>query len=148
MFNCLWLPPYHCHYNPIEMVWGFCKIYYNKHFPSQRSRKSEVIKNLWSTALSLYTQEMWTRSVEHCERIIEKDLKKLMGNLSFHDIPPVIMSLAESDNTSMSSQNLSSDDGCDDASTSSIEVACNEEDQHMFEDTSNNEIIVIEVDDD
>jgi hypothetical protein len=57
------------------------------------------------------------------------------------------MSLAESDNTSMSSQNLSSD-GCDDASTSSIEVACNEEDQHMFEDTSNNEIIVIEVDDD
>jgi hypothetical protein len=43
----------------------------------------------------------------------------------------------------MSSQNLSSDD----ASTSSIEVACNEEDQHMFEDTSNDEIIITEVDD-
>jgi hypothetical protein len=121
------------------MVWAFCKTYYNKHLPSQRSRKSEVLKNLWSTALSLYTQEMWTRSVEHCERIIEEDWEKLMGNLSFHDIPPVIISLAESDNESMSSQNLSSDD----ASTSSIEVACNEGDQHMFEDTSNDEIIII-----
>jgi hypothetical protein len=119
------------------MVWGFCKTYYNKHLPLQRSRKSEVIKNLWSTALSLYTQEMWTRSVEHCERIIDKDWEKLMGNLSFHDIPPVVISLSESDNESMSSQNLSSDD----ASTSSIEVACNEENQHMFEDTSNDEII-------
>jgi transposase len=135
--DVLRLPPYHCHYNPIEMVWGFCKTYYNKHLPLQRSRKSEVIKNLWSTALSLYTQEMWTRSVEHCERIIDKDWEKLMGNLSFHDIPPVVISLSESDNESMSSQNLSSDD----ASTSSIEVACNEENQHMFDDTSNDEII-------
>jgi transposase len=42
--DVLRLPRYHCHYNPIEMVWGFCKTYYNKHFPSQRSRKSEVIK--------------------------------------------------------------------------------------------------------
>jgi hypothetical protein len=78
-----------------------------------------------------------------CERIIEKDWEKVVGNLSFHDIPPVIISLAESDNESMSSQNLSSDD----ASTSSIKVACNEEDQHMFKDTSNDEIIIIEVDD-
>ncbi|CAH1382928.1 unnamed protein product, partial [Tenebrio molitor] len=25
------LPPYHCEFNPIEMAWGFCKGYYNKH---------------------------------------------------------------------------------------------------------------------
>ncbi|RZB58837.1 DDE 3 domain containing protein, partial [Asbolus verrucosus] len=29
------LPPYHCQYNPIEMAWGFCKSYYNKHIKSQ-----------------------------------------------------------------------------------------------------------------
>jgi transposase len=35
------LPPYNCQYNPIELVWGFCKPYYNKNISSQQSQPSK-----------------------------------------------------------------------------------------------------------
>ncbi|KAJ3660720.1 hypothetical protein Zmor_005156 [Zophobas morio] len=99
------LPPYHCHYNAIEMVWGFCKPYYNKHILKQSSKKSEI-KHLWIEAMSKYTPEMWTSSVIHCENIIKDDWQRMMGNTSVKDIPPVIISLGESDSES----DLSSDE--------------------------------------
>jgi transposase len=98
-YEVLRLPPYHCQYNPIEMVWGYCKSYYNKHIRSQ-PRSKDKVTNLWKTALSNYTPQMWANSVAHCEKLIKDDWQKLMGNFPIDDIPPIIISLAESDEES------------------------------------------------
>jgi hypothetical protein len=66
------LPPYHCQYNPIEMAWGFCKTYYNKHINSRPSSKDKV-KNLWVEALAKCTSGMWQNFCDHCTTLIEQD---------------------------------------------------------------------------
>lgn len=38
---------------------------------------------------------MWQKSIEHCERL---DWSKMTGNLSVDEIPPIIISLGESEN--------------------------------------------------
>jgi len=95
-FEVLRLPPYHCQYNPIEMAWGFCKQYYNKHIDSQPSSKDKVA-NLWRDALSKCTPDMWQNFCKHCEKLISADWTKHMGHLSVENIPPFIISLEESD---------------------------------------------------
>lgn len=106
------LPPYHCQYNPIEMVWGFAKNYYNKNINLQPPSKDKVA-NLWKEALSKFTGEMWHKSIQHCEKLIKDDWVKYMGHCSVDDIPPIIISLAESDTESefeFSSDSDSSDE--------------------------------------
>ncbi|KAJ3655607.1 hypothetical protein Zmor_014729 [Zophobas morio] len=117
------LPPYHCQYNPIEMVWGFCKQYDNKHILEQPSGKLKVA-NLWKKALSKYTPEMWLNSVKHCEQIINEDRVRLMGNESVQDIPPIIISLADSDDESIISFRSES---TDDISLEDENLECSEE---------------------
>jgi transposase len=93
------LPPYHCQYNPIEMAWGFCKGFYNKHINSQPPSKDKVA-NLWRQALSKCTPDMWKNYSAHCEKLISDDWAKHMGTLSFENIPPIIISLGESESES------------------------------------------------
>lgn len=93
------LPPYHCQYNPIEMAWGFCKGYYNKHINSRPSSKDRVA-NLWRESITNCTPEMWQNYCRHTTKEITDDWTKNMGNLSFDDVPPVIIALGESDSES------------------------------------------------
>ncbi|EFA13655.1 hypothetical protein TcasGA2_TC016143 [Tribolium castaneum] len=91
------IPPYHCQYNPIELAWGYCKTYYNKHIRSRPSSK-DTVRALWQEALSSFTVDMWRNSVKHCEKLIKDDWARYMGAFtSVDDIPPVIISLAESE---------------------------------------------------
>lgn len=62
------LPPYHCHYNAIELVWGISKNYYDKH-ACKNIGKPSVIK-LWEEALSQVGKEEWQKCIEHTEKII------------------------------------------------------------------------------
>ena len=62
------LPPYHCHYNAIELVWGISKNYYDKHACKNIGEPS-VIK-LWEEALSQVGKEEWRKCIEHTEKII------------------------------------------------------------------------------
>lgn len=98
-YEVLRLPPYHCQYNPIEMAWGQCKGFYNKHINSQPSSKDKVA-NLWREALLKCTPDMWQNYCNHCEKLILSDWKKYMGNLSIENIPPFIISLEDSDSDS------------------------------------------------
>jgi hypothetical protein len=66
------LPPYHCQYNPIEMAWGFCKSYYNKHITSRPSSKDRVT-NLWLESISKCTPEMWQNFCRHCKELVSAD---------------------------------------------------------------------------
>jgi hypothetical protein len=90
---------YHCQYNPIELAWGYCKTFYNKHITAKTNEKNYV-ETLWTLALSSYTPEMWQHSIAHCERLIQSDWIKEMGNFPVEDIPPIIINLAESDSDS------------------------------------------------
>jgi hypothetical protein len=43
---------------------------------------------------------MWQHFYRYCEEFISKDWAKLMGNLSFENVPPLIISLEESNSES------------------------------------------------
>lgn len=98
-YEVLRLPPYHCQFNPIEMAWGQCKGFYNKHINSQPSSKDRV-SNLWREALSKCTPDMWQNYCNHCAKLISEDWAKHMGTCSIENVPPFIISLGESDSES------------------------------------------------
>lgn len=65
------LPPYHCIFNPIELIWGVAKNYYNQHV----GRDGNTINNcldMWKEALSTVTPLVWMNSIRHTEQEIEK----------------------------------------------------------------------------
>ncbi|CAH1366320.1 unnamed protein product, partial [Tenebrio molitor] len=63
------LPPYHCQFNPIEMVWGICKNYYDSHI-GRDGYGDEHVKAMWLEALSTVTPEIWAKCVDHAEKEI------------------------------------------------------------------------------
>jgi hypothetical protein len=44
------LPPYHCHFNPIELVWSQAKRYYNSNIGRNGFGK-EAVKKMWEESL-------------------------------------------------------------------------------------------------
>nr|CAD7418095.1 unnamed protein product [Timema cristinae] len=41
------LPPYHCQYNPIQLVWANCKGYYKKHTGRNNKFDDAAVRALW-----------------------------------------------------------------------------------------------------
>lgn len=93
------LPPYHCQFNPIEMVWGICKNYYDRHI-GRDGYSDEDVKNMWKEALSTVTPETWRKTVEKVEQDILQawDHEKL---LDVSDILPLVINI-DSDSSSES----------------------------------------------
>lgn len=65
------LPPYHCIFNPIELIWGIAKNYYNRHIGRDGNTENECI-NMWHEALQMVTPDMWENSIRHTEEEIGK----------------------------------------------------------------------------
>ncbi|KAK7866463.1 hypothetical protein R5R35_008984 [Gryllus longicercus] len=86
------LPPYHCHYNPIEMVWNDCKRYYKTHVGSQFDRAH--VKQVWHDALHQVTAEKWENYVKHTEKIVEEDWNREVKWDSIN-VEPIIINLGE-----------------------------------------------------
>jgi hypothetical protein len=61
-------------------------------------------------ALDNFSPVMWTNSVRHCEDLISGDWRREMGTYTLENIPPIIITLADSDNESLSFSSDSSDD--------------------------------------
>ena len=64
--DVLRLPPYHCIFNPIEMVWSQTKRFYDKDV-----LKSKNPLDAWNRALQNVTPEQWKSYVKHTENIIK-----------------------------------------------------------------------------
>ncbi|KAJ3646484.1 hypothetical protein Zmor_024070 [Zophobas morio] len=64
--DVLRLPPYHCIFNPIEMVWSQTKRFYDKDV-----LKSKNPLDAWNRALQNITPEQWKSYVKHIENIIK-----------------------------------------------------------------------------
>jgi hypothetical protein len=56
---------------------------------------------------------MWKNSISHCEKLIKADWLTMMGNSDIRDIPPIIISLAESDSDMERDFQFSSDSETD-----------------------------------
>ncbi|KAF2892972.1 hypothetical protein ILUMI_13201 [Ignelater luminosus] len=71
----LWLPPYHCHFNPIELIWGIAKNHYDKTITSTSGWEKDVLQP-WKEALDQITPEVWRKCVHHTETIIENTYQR------------------------------------------------------------------------
>jgi transposase len=97
------LPPYHCQFNPIELIWGITKNYYDRHIGRDGYAENNVVE-MWEEALRQITPEMWRNSVRHTEDKIKEwwDREQLLED---HVQPLIFVA-----NTGESSSEFDSDD--------------------------------------
>lgn len=65
------LPPYHCQFNAIELVWSQTKRYYDQHI-----LKIKNPEECWKAALEQVTVEQWANYVGHCTKLIKDTWEK------------------------------------------------------------------------
>lgn len=63
------LPPYHCHFNPIELIWAQVKGYVAD---KNRTFKMSDVRNLTDEKINLITSREWKNAVEHVRKEIKK----------------------------------------------------------------------------
>ncbi|KAL1492104.1 hypothetical protein ABEB36_012596 [Hypothenemus hampei] len=101
--------PYHWQYNPIEMVWAYCKTFYNKNIQNLKFMGSEKVLNVWQESLSKITSDRWGNYIQHTEKLIIEDWKKYMGNTDIVNVLPLIIEF-ENESASDSDTDMSSGD--------------------------------------
>lgn len=69
-FKVIRLPPYHCHYNAIEMVWSYLKAYVKER---NKTFKLKDVKRLFMDAVNQVTPQLWSKYVQHVKTIIDRD---------------------------------------------------------------------------
>lgn len=86
------LPPYHCQYNPIELIWAQVK----RHVAEKNNtfRLADVEK-LMHEALDKVTVSDWGKCVQHAVKLQEEDFTKECARDSI--IEPIIINLRDSD---------------------------------------------------
>lgn len=87
------LPPYHCQFNAIEMIWADCKRYYNTHIGDTGYGDEQVIE-MWNEALNKCTPTIWQGKIEHTDKLIREQFEK---EKIVEDVPELIINLNESD---------------------------------------------------
>lgn len=85
------LPPYHCQYNPIEMIWAQVKGYVSK----RNNFKLADLKPLVNEALNNVTTENWRKAVAHAEKLQDDDTQRDV--VIDHFIDSFIITLTSSD---------------------------------------------------
>jgi transposase len=85
------LPPYHCIFNPIELIWGIAKNYYNRHIGRDGNTEKDCL-DMWREALQTVTPEMWKNSIRHTEDEIVKwyEREKVMDR---QEVLPLIINV-------------------------------------------------------
>lgn len=89
------LPPYHCHYNPIELIWAQVK---RDIASKNKTFKIADVEQLANEALDNITVEDWANCVRHAEKLQEEDFEKQCATDTI--IEPFIVNLAESSDDS------------------------------------------------
>lgn len=69
--DVLRLPPYHCEFNAIELIWAQAKGYYNKHI-GRDGNSDENVVSMWCEALDHVTLENWKNWVRHTNDTIKR----------------------------------------------------------------------------
>lgn len=83
------MPPYHCMFNAIEMIWGVTKNYYNKHI-GRDGNSIEHCLAMWQEALRTATPEVWSNCITHTEKTIHEWWDRTL-KFDREDITPIII---------------------------------------------------------
>ena len=84
------LPPYHCHYNPIELIWSQVKGYVAD---KNNSFKFADVERLTREAIDSISVSSWADCVRHAEKYQEDDFRREVAMDSVME--PVIINLRE-----------------------------------------------------
>lgn len=104
-FKVIRLPPYHCQYNAIEMVWGYIKKYVKDR---NRTFKLKDIEALFFEAVAAVTPELWKKYVSHVKNLMEEDWNSEgLNDLSVREL---IINLCPGDTDSESDSDTDSDE--------------------------------------
>lgn len=109
-FKILRLPPYHCQYNPIEMVWSALKGYVKQ---KNTTFKLKDVEQLFMEALCTVTPEKWANYVSHVKKVVDNDWTS--EGLNDRSVQEMIINLCPGD----------SDDSEDDSDCDDEELGCN-----------------------
>lgn len=92
------LPPYHCMFNPIEHIWGIVKNVYRDHVGTDGSSTEQAI-GVWKKSLEKVTPDIWSKTVEHTEKIIQDGWDREVV-FDRQDVPPLIINFDSDDEDS------------------------------------------------
>lgn len=102
------LPPYHCQFNAIELIWSNCKRYYDKHIDSCEGHNDEQVINMWHQALQQCTPTNWSDCIRHTEDLI-KSWWERETVMDVNEIEPLIINNAGDSSSSDTEDSESSD---------------------------------------
>lgn len=103
-FSVIRLPPYHCHYNPIEMVWSTLK----RHVRERNTTfKISDVKDLFLEAVHTVKPEHWVKYVDHVKKQLDEDWKN--EGLQEQSVQQFLIDLTPGE----SDESDSSDSDCD-----------------------------------
>jgi transposase len=91
------LPPYHCQYNPIELIWAQVK---GEVAARNKTFKIKDVRKLLEEALCRVTVDNWKKCVEHAEKLQEEDFVK--EGVRDDTIQELIINLREDSDSSYS----------------------------------------------
>ncbi|XP_046406949.1 uncharacterized protein LOC124171727 [Ischnura elegans] len=86
------LPPFHCQYNPIEMVWAQVK---RQVADRNTTFKMKDLEDITNQVIDEVTQDAWAACVRHAEQLQDEDLKKEIARDAIME--PIIIQPTESD---------------------------------------------------
>jgi len=89
------LPPYHCQYNPIELIWAQLKGYVAK----RNTFKIAELKPLIQEAMEKITPENWRNAVHHAEKLHQADLERDVAVDKYIDSFIITMSSSDEDSS-------------------------------------------------
>lgn len=90
------LPPYHCHFNAIEMVWSETKRHYDQAIMKTAGSPTEVLK-VWNDVVNNVPEQHWQNYIKHTEKIIS-EAWEVENKLDLLNIEPMVISVSnESD---------------------------------------------------
>jgi hypothetical protein len=74
-------PPYHCEYNPIELIWSITKRIYTKLIRQIKGSVSvnQAVQN-WEQALSCVDPTAWANAAAHCDKLVMDHYAAEFGN--------------------------------------------------------------------
>lgn len=93
--SVLRLPPYHCEFNPIELIWSQMKGYVAR---KNTTFKLNDVRQLLLESISTITKENWQKAVEHA--IKEEQKMWRVDNMIEETVEPMIIPLQTDDESS------------------------------------------------